>query len=412
MQSRFDDRKRSRSHQALVRRFGKAALIRFPGMGEFLAVSLFGRRKQEKKIQWSVNEILRLSLDNTTLGVDLISGDRDSSGWPIQPVYDYIFSIDRVVFAMLAEGVRVKLVNLFESVTVKQMDRRIPAPDFRTGERVAFDVDIKSTQFGVITQLGEQLLNGQQKTQARKMTEDGAILSFPHFHDIIALSQGLFRTYFTDDTKADEWVNTLSEDVRDPLLMASISNPLHLVMGAAVDAEVVADFHAMGFEDDLEPRVRDGTEFQFVNGDVGVVDRSTMVHGGAFGVFAFRVDRLGTIAYRPDATVRHTAARQLDHAIRFIDVFSSINELEGISRSLLRTHMKLQHDYDKVRRKYVRLSDAETIFHMAEPAPKSATRIFLDREGKMVPEFVKTSAGKIRTPAIDGPSVVAAIVSK
>ena len=403
-------RTRSRSHQALVRRFGKAALTRFPGMGEFMSVSLFGRRGQEKKIQWSIDEILRLSLDNTTLGVDLISGDGDSNGWPVQPVYDYIFTLDRVVFAMLAEGSRVKLVDLFESVTVRQMDMRIPAPGFRTGQRVAFDVDVKSTQFGVTTRLGDKLLIGQPKTHARRMAEDGAILSYPHFHDIIALSQGLFRTYFTDALSKDEWVND-GIMTHGGLLIASLRNPLDV----EVKGEFVDDFTAMGFERTLSEGGNPVSEFEFENGETGVIGRHGIAieDGGAFGTFAFRT-RVGRIhlAYRPGVSARHAVARASDSAIRHIGVFSSINQHEGITKSLLRMHMKLQNDYDRVRRKYVRLSDVHTISQMTEPAPKNHGRIFTDRKGKMVPEFVKTSAGKIRNPAIDGPGVVVPIISK
>ena len=155
-----------------------------------------------------------------------------------------------------------------------------------------------------------------------------------------------------------------------------------------------------------------GVEFEFENGDAGRLDTRTAVGGGAFGAFAFRGGVVDMIAYHPGASARHTAARGLNSVIRHIGVFSSINQHEGITRSLMRIHMKLQNDYDRVRRKYVRLSDAGTISQMAELTPKNHVRIFLDRKCEMVPEFVKTSAGKMRNPAIDGPGVVIPIVSK
>jgi hypothetical protein len=437
--------RRTASNAAITRRFGQMVLDQHPGMGDYMSRTLFGAPGRERDIRWTVDEIKRLVSVNSglttsikdvgeTLGVDILTR------YPIAPTYDYLLTLDSAVGDIVNEINRIDSMSTLGSKHRALIDARVLMPDFRPLE---FH---KVVQLGAQDEQGRDITIGQMlgfprvyqkavpfvriKTTKELAEDNAAILSYVHMNNIIALSQGLWRVNFTPakaprlDLGNPDGYDKSAADIR-PGAWINSKGPVIAKTTSDSSSNDVSSFLAQDPDPTHYPKNRFSP---YDSGDKGTAALIKLQYGGYEPPERWKSDGVtpptapedggAQPAIYQNAKGRYVVATE-DNLSRIADQFKAAGQAQQyfwkfrqiaqalhIDVALRNLHADLQVAYAQGRKMYL-TSPTNPAHHVAmntfnSGCPTGSVRVFKDKEGKMIDEFVGTGSGQIRNPEIFG----------
>ena len=449
---RFIKGRRKASNQNTVSEFGRRVLARYPGMGEFMSRALFRSPDREKDIQWTVDEIQQLTASNSystsNSGGSILSGV-DSSRWPIAPTYDYLLTLDMAVGDMINEITRIQSLGGLGDKEEQNMNRRVYMPDSRpVWYHASVALGAMDSNGNVVT-TGQALgsdrvyepgmdapllpkFHGKQpfirpKTKYELACDAAQLLSYPHMNDITSLSQGLFRVNFTSGQRKlttngmggrmiarNHWINSFEGDRRSATTKAGLNDHPGSVLAA--QPTNLNSYPQNRFDREsgsLGYQLPSGIAYSEAEQTVGLQS------GGAMSELYTVKDGNRTAPSKNDSGVpvdaialgdddyRRAASRYAgSHAVSFVPVFAEIAKSVGIGDGLQNLHEDVKTVFaDMWTSSRLQTYRPTNHFQIAQRSgcPGHSSKIFTDRRGRTVPQFIQTAKGKIRNPeAING----------
>lgn len=429
----------------IVKQFGAMVLARHAGMGDYMSRMLFGASGQENRIQWTVDEIQRLMAANSGSSESSILNGTGNSRWPIAPTYDYLITLDQVVADILAETERLKSYPALSVAEQQAVKKRVIHPDFRpwwyheTGQ-----------ELGVVDKDGHVITEGQALGSDMKYNPvgggvgsreptpkdkyeiacDAALLfNYVHVHNIVALSQGLFKVNFTATNKLSfanashvsavkappgSWVNAF--DVYAPpgggtftSAEAMRAKKMHVLAAQETDLSCYRDNHFwVNRLDNGIDKAGIAANFAF---NAGTVPQKA-TEGGAMATLSVFKDGGNMIPAPPHATeinVDHFRQAAIamggTHPVHYTNIFREITAALGIDSALRNLHMDMQVLLADMIRTYSRNSYAPNDLHAIvnrSTCPPGSARVYVDAKGRYAPPIIMTPKGPVRNPALVG----------
>jgi hypothetical protein len=480
--------RRVSSTRSLIKEFGKRILGRYPGMGEFMSRSLFGRSGAEGQITWSLSEIQKLAAANS--GNSGMLNGVGTSRWPIAPTYDYLLTLDQVVGNIFNEINRIKSMGNISTGQSNAIQKRVLHPDFRPhwyqtqftngqtdgkglveteGQSLGSDLMYENggggnAFSGVLPGHGATGSHVRSKTAYELACDNALLLNYTHLHDIVALSQGLYKVQFTagrriyafdgivrvdgagqpvgQSLRAGDWVNALDSGVGAGIQLIGRRGITSLT-GAGRNKGTILLAQPTDMDQYSQNRFtreamyqNTSTDFTFAglnaapagsdrkvgdDGNGGAIATlwtiPTNNHGPgqnpmcptdgsvAAGAAVPNVPTKAVSVTRDD--IRTAASGFLGtHPIAYIDVFREAMHNLRIDLALRNLHMDMQVIYADMSsltsRSTGRAGDIHAMSRFSG-CPTGSAMVFTDQRGKLVPENIHIPGrGSVRNPAISG----------
>jgi hypothetical protein len=433
---KFMGGRRIASNEPLIKSFGSRILALYPGMGDFMSRELFGSAGQETSIQWTLDEIKRLT-QNSSHGYGADAQDSILNGinggkWPIAETYDYILSLDETVGNILNEIARVKSLGSLARLQRTNMSKRILRADFRPEwyhNTPLGQLDNNSLVVTTGQALGDPNVyrNNQivQKNNLELAEDNALLLSYSHMNAVVSLCQGLFKVIFTVTDAFDgngsfsrsmvpsgSWVNAvgavysdLSDDQAEEIATGEGNRSTMVLYPQDTDLRKYANNrYNRENRDILRPsNVRGSFEMQ-----QGGAMPTWFVHQLGGGQSSAKVHRVH------DSTVDTVCGTVTGkHAMQYVPHFKQTMKSLNIDRALNNLHADLLVIYEDqlfASGKNTSNPGDHWAIGMRNGCTPGTVKVFRDKRGQMVSQFISTKQGNIRNPNIHGPGQCSSIV--
>ena len=198
--------------QALAHEFGDLVCNRHLGMRDWICASL--RIKSGSKIFWTADEAKRLFARNS------YSGSMPEK-WPVAETYDYLLTLDQVTDDMRSEMIRIK--GIMKHMDKKHLEKRVLRSDMRPSwyhkqnpdlyERGGPDNKLlnEGQSLGDPGYYDKRTNTTRSKTQYENACDNALMLSYMHVNNVVALSQGLFKIFYSRSPILNLHANNLIE---------------------------------------------------------------------------------------------------------------------------------------------------------------------------------------------------------
>jgi hypothetical protein len=405
------------SGKSILREFGQKFMGRYPGMSSYVSQIVFGSPDKVQQLQFTYSE-MQLVAGRGGHGNNL-SGVINQ--WPIAPLYDYLLTVDLVVTQIINEIARIKNMRYIGSNETEDIKRRVLMPDFRphffhTVTPDLGQVDIKGRLKSEGQALGSDMqYMGENESAVAKnkkgIAEDNAVLlSYRHLNNIVALSQGLFIVNFTRTYKlTNDGVDNSKGIDRGAWVNSKSANAEHNIVtpGTILSAQ---DFQINHYADNRFENLRN-TVFRGLPENMfkKTGDLKSPALGGAMAtILPDKENKQHKVITDSDFDENMTKLNKMS-AIYHCSNFREIAKELHLDLALRNLHMDMQVVFSETVGLMLRGGNRPNdLFALGarSSCPPGHTQLFMNREGKMVSQFVSVPGqGMVRNPEIHGVGV-------